>query len=169
LGLGTVEKGPALMDRIPTELRKPKARPVWTKQYQALLDFKAKHGHVEVSVKDTEYKSLYLWTQLQMNRYRNYSNGDKDCMSEDDIAKLKEVGLFSSDGKPAVRRFIPWSQRYQELVAFKKEFGKMKRKTRWGAILCCRSDMFLVDHVTFPGHCDVSMSAHKETHYKLAW
>lgn len=130
LGLGTIEKGPALMDRIPTELRKPKARPVWTKQFALLQAFKEKFGHLSVPAKEPEYAELYLWTQKQLNEYRNFCKGQKSTLNEDYIAKLREVGLCSIDGPPVEPKFVTWESRFQELCSFRKEYGERKEKRR---------------------------------------
>ena len=106
------------------ELRKPKSRPVWVKNYASLVEFKEKFGHVTVPKDDESYKKLYMWTLLQLNEYRKYCNGVESSMDENYIAKLKDVGLIT-DGQPVESKFTPWSERFEELKAFKKEFGPL--------------------------------------------
>jgi hypothetical protein len=122
LGVGSLEKGPALMERLPMELRKPKSRPVWVKHYASLCQFKEQCGHVTIPAKEPEYASLYLWTQKQLVEYRNYCNGVKSSLDENYLAKLKDVGLIT-EGQPVDSKFTPWSERFEELKAFKKEYG----------------------------------------------
>jgi Helicase associated domain len=128
IGLGTIEKGPALNDRIPTELRKPKSRPVWVKYFALLQAFYEKNGHAQVPAKEPRYAELYAWTQKQLYEYRNFCNGQKSTLNDDYIAKLQEVGLCNSDAPPVAPKHVTWESRFQELVNFKKEFGKGKRE-----------------------------------------
>jgi hypothetical protein len=96
-----------------------KKRTQWMKQFRKLEAFKEKHGHTKVTRSSGDH-SLYGWVQTQRNaRYK---------MPQWRREHLDEIG-FLWDAKQIAAVF--WQKRYDELVAFKEEYGHTRVSERW--------------------------------------
>jgi hypothetical protein len=61
----------------------------WEKFFNALLQFKAEHGHTDVpNTKGSKYKKLGVWVVLQRTNYRR-----KTFLSEERIQRLESIGF----------------------------------------------------------------------------
>lgn len=107
----------------PKQEKKP-----WTNQYEALVEFKTEHGHVDVPVHYQPNPPLYYWIGTQKQTYK------KGKMPEDRINLLTQIGFdFSAKGRDRPPRkgtrggnrpFLDpeeWDRLFLELEEYKEE------------------------------------------------
>jgi hypothetical protein len=82
-------------------------------RFQELVDFKAIHGHTNVPNKSGD---LGKWVSQQRTEFRYLKEGQYSCMTIYKIKKLESIGF-------EFRCRVPWDQRFQELVDYKKING----------------------------------------------
>ncbi|KAL7498301.1 hypothetical protein ACHAWT_008679 [Skeletonema menzelii] len=99
----------------------------WDNQFQAIVDFKVKHGHLKIPTNYEANPSLYFWIGTQRQSYKHGK------LSEERIHKLTELGLDLEiqqsrerpKGKsgPAFLSPNEWDRCFASLVKYKEEHG----------------------------------------------
>lgn len=92
-------------------------------RFQDLLDYKAAHGHCNVSSgksQNIKVRSLGKWCDHIRQAYRALERGEKPLvrLTKDDIACLEEIGF---EWKPS--KALSFDERFNDLVSFKSEYG----------------------------------------------
>ena len=66
----------------------------WQKKYNALLQYKEKHGNIIIGPSTKGIPGLYDWVHVQRKEYKKYQAGDdKALMYEQWVEKLNEIGF----------------------------------------------------------------------------
>ena len=66
----------------------------WQKKYNALLQYKEKHGNIIIGPSAKGWPGLYDWVHVQRKEYKKYQAGDeKALMYEQWVEKLNEIGF----------------------------------------------------------------------------
>lgn len=78
---------------VKSEKLLPKLKANWEKNYNDLLAFKKKHGHIIVGPKTQGISGLYDWIHVQRKEYKRYRAGEKSSMQPDRIEKLDAIGF----------------------------------------------------------------------------
>jgi len=93
----------------------------WEAQFTKLLEFIKVHGHSNISQHDKENERLGKWIKNQRYEYRKYHNKGlgPSRLGRDRIERLEAIG-FQWRLRP---ERIPWDDRFQSLVEFKKQYG----------------------------------------------
>ena len=88
----------------------------WEEMYQALLDYKNKHGHCRVPLNYADNPKLGRWVGHQRRMYK------KGKLDQDKIKRLEILGFVWKKvlGKSAD---IQWELMCQELINYRKAFG----------------------------------------------
>lgn len=90
----------------------------WGVMFQELIEYKLKHGHCNVKVKNnTEYPVLGTWVKTQRRRYKLISEGKKACLPQHRIDNLDSIGF------KWVEVGTHWDQRFLELLEYVAEHG----------------------------------------------
>ena len=89
----------------------------WKTLYEELLAYKETHGHCNVPQKDKSNPRLGSWVD-QMRK--SFKNGTLE-LKHDHIRKLNSLGFVWSVDKR--RPPVDWTTSYNELVAYKEEYG----------------------------------------------
>jgi hypothetical protein len=85
----------------------------WDTRYNELVAYKNEFGDCMVPQHYKENRKLGSWVHHQKVAWR------KGSLLADRRAKLEEIGFLTSNGQPDVS----WDTRYNELIAYKNEFG----------------------------------------------
>jgi len=88
----------------------------WMTKYKDLCDFNKEHGNFDISASH----ALYNWVQYQRKLY------DDDSLTQDRAELLLKINFeweMPSKKKNGIRASDIWATRYQELSAFKDEYG----------------------------------------------
>ncbi|KAL7537209.1 LOW QUALITY PROTEIN: hypothetical protein ACHAXR_007653, partial [Thalassiosira sp. AJA248-18] len=93
---------------------------LWHKQYEALVDYKKKHGNTNVPTEWPENQSLSIWVRTQRERHR------ANKVSADRLKKLRAIG-FDLIGVITGT----FEQRYKELVKYKNQYGECRVPLRF--------------------------------------
>ncbi|KAL3918447.1 MAG: hypothetical protein SGILL_004232, partial [Bacillariaceae sp.] len=120
----------------------------WRQQYQLLVDFVREHGHAKVpynypnegakvddNTRQDDAKanandsSFGAWVKRQQYQYKRYQEGKSSEMTADRIRLLNDAGMVWS------RREASFSDRMQELRAFKAAHGHINVKEEHNAAL----------------------------------
>ena len=109
--LGFVWHGQALI------IQQKKYDEIWEKNYHRLVKYKQANGKLQVSLKID--RSLQRWT---CDQRKKWIDGKLD---KDKKEKLSKIG-FPWDLNESY-----WINKYQELIAYKKEFGHTRVPWRW--------------------------------------
>jgi hypothetical protein len=89
----------------------------WNQRYQDLVEFRNTQGHCLVPLKYPEQPSLAHWIQRQRYQHRLKNDGKHSSMTDEREAALEDLGfIWDSHG-------ATWEERWNELVAFKDQFG----------------------------------------------
>lgn len=122
------------------------ARKSWDCQFQSLVEFKEKNGHMKVPTNYQPNPSLYFWIGTQRQSYKQQK------LSAERIEKLTELGVDLSiqqsrerpkgkvgskstieSSSPVAEKFDResylselWEKSYQEMVEYQKKFGNCK-------------------------------------------
>mmetsp|Transcript_6667 Transcript_6667/g.8428 ORF Transcript_6667/g.8428 Transcript_6667/m.8428 type:complete len:161 (+) Transcript_6667:2-484(+) len=93
--------------------------------FEALQQFKTKHGHTDVPGNYEVNPKLGDWVRRQRDGYccyqSGYHNGKCRGMNEDRIRRLKSIG-FDWVSKYTIKKQI-WNERFEELKQFKAKYG----------------------------------------------
>mmetsp|Transcript_2126 Transcript_2126/g.3267 ORF Transcript_2126/g.3267 Transcript_2126/m.3267 type:complete len:542 (-) Transcript_2126:127-1752(-) len=106
------------------ELRVPCS---WNNNYQKLVAYKEKHGHIKLPVRcpeDKELDSLCIWVAHQKARYKLYIHGEVKTKKPHRITALENLGI------EWVVKGTMWQQKYDELLVFKERHGHCMVPTR---------------------------------------
>ncbi|KAL7544024.1 hypothetical protein ACHAXR_013476 [Thalassiosira sp. AJA248-18] len=101
----------------------------WHTRYNLLKDFKQIYGHVEISEVALLFifHTLGLWVKTQLTLYRNGKEGKLPALSPERIRMLEEIGIAWGER----RKGIPWGDRFQALLDYKKRFGHVHVPWQW--------------------------------------
>ena len=92
----------------------------WGYWYEKLCEYKKKHGNLNIPASnDSEYKSLYTWTNNQ--RYRKSEKIGYPPLSSEQIEKLNEIG-FEWQLKSS------WDKAYEIAEAYYLKYGHLNLK-----------------------------------------
>ena len=98
----------------------------WEQRFQELVAFKKVHGHENVPRK---CGPLGKWVNSQRMQYRLWEQGKASKLTSERRQKLKDIGFVFS-----CHIMVPWDQRFQELVEFKKINGHDYVPTKSGSL-----------------------------------
>lgn len=116
-----------------TKIKKAKIKS-FDERFDALLAFKAKHGHCTVSTsrleRNKEYLSLGIWCDHIRRTYRLIQSNEISTqkimirLTQSNIQRLNEIGF---DWYPGDK--VGFEVRFKELLAFKAKYGHCNVKT----------------------------------------
>ena len=89
----------------------------WFAMYDALCDFRRRHGHCLVKQNFPEYPALAHWVKRQRYKYRLMVQGKTSSMTQERKEALDRIGFVWNSQEAG------WYERFQELVEFKKVHG----------------------------------------------
>jgi len=106
-------------------LFKPKVKThTWDERFQQLVAFKEKFGHCKVP---RLYKGLGKWIADQRGKYNDLKAGKKTNLTNEKAQRLSDLGMiwsiFKSPPREERAERKPWLARFEELLAYKEEFG----------------------------------------------
>ncbi|KAL3923634.1 MAG: hypothetical protein SGILL_001545 [Bacillariaceae sp.] len=90
----------------------------WSRQFQQLVEYKNRHGHVCVPHTSRDAPSLGRWVKRQRYQYKLFQDGRTgSTMTQDRIDALESIGFVweSHEGT--------WEARYRELQQFHQQYG----------------------------------------------
>lgn len=90
----------------------------WYMRYQELLEFKKQYGHC--NVKRTKNKTLGKWVANQRFHYKMRNDGKTSNLTAERIEALDKIGF---EWTVRTKDDRSWQERFDELVAFRKEHG----------------------------------------------
>jgi hypothetical protein len=96
-------------------------------KFQDLLEFKKKHGHLEVSQKNMEDRPLYQWCGRLRRYYKEWTVNKAPLpglyagLTEEGIQRLKEIGF-----RFEIPARLTFEERIEELREFKRKYGHMR-------------------------------------------
>jgi hypothetical protein len=91
----------------------------WNEQYQKLERYKEGHDNCLVPRDWHKDPKLSRWVRRQRIQYRLFQEGKKTSMTDEQIAKLQNLGFEWAPRGPAVE----WDERCQELEKYKERYG----------------------------------------------
>eukprot|EP00586_Coscinodiscus_wailesii_P007592 CAMPEP_0172521296 /NCGR_PEP_ID=MMETSP1066-20121228/292501_1 /TAXON_ID=671091 /ORGANISM="Coscinodiscus wailesii, Strain CCMP2513" /LENGTH=594 /DNA_ID=CAMNT_0013304195 /DNA_START=531 /DNA_END=2315 /DNA_ORIENTATION=- len=128
----------------------------WTDRFHQLLDFQRQFGHCNVPKGYANDPTLYTWVQTQRRQYtrsrqnrRQYSKKRVNDDQKERFQKLDSIG-FCWNTKNAL-----WKQRYEQLKAYKAQFGSCR--------VSLSSTLSLHDHKDNGNSCHSNEEMHMET------
>jgi len=98
---------------------------VWHTRYDALVEYKGKHGDTSVPLSHPDAK-LAIWVRNQRHQYRHLINGRYSSLTPERIRKLDEINF--DWGTPSE---VAWRQRYEQLVQYKSVRGDCSVPEVW--------------------------------------
>ncbi|KAL9182351.1 hypothetical protein ACHAXT_013003 [Thalassiosira profunda] len=119
----------ARMDALGFQWRLRDGKRQWGEWISALEEYKAEHGHVDVPLKYAKNAQLGGWVNNQRSEYRRFrrNKGETTGMTEERVKELEGMGF-----RWTVRESrTPWSQRFEELKAHKKQRGDCNVPNNW--------------------------------------
>jgi superfamily II DNA or RNA helicase len=93
----------------------------WERMFKELLEFKKRHGHVDVSQKSREYPKLAAWVAKQ--RFDKKKNRPILATRAHRLDDLGFTWAFSP--------VASWEQRFDELVAYRQKHGNCNVPQHW--------------------------------------
>jgi superfamily II DNA or RNA helicase len=93
----------------------------WERMFVELLEFKKKHGHVNVPQKSRKYPKLAAWVAKQ-----RFDKKKKRAVLAGRADRLDELGFTWAFSPVAT-----WEQRFDELVAYRQAHGDCKVPQHW--------------------------------------
>ena len=93
-------------------------REEWPRRYEELIAFKQQYGHCNVARNYAQNKALGRWVHKQKTYYKLLRQGKPSHMTAERQAALENIGF-----EWALNNTSPWQTRYEELIAFKKQYG----------------------------------------------
>eukprot|EP00978_Attheya_sp_CCMP212_P009002 scaffold21187_cov54-Attheya_sp.AAC.7 len=118
--------GPAAIPFILNNNKKRKHRS-WDDSFQELVDFKGTNGHTNVRQRSGP---LGTWVRTQREAFRRLKEVEHSPSTNDKREKLESIG-FVFKCRPTG---LPWDQRFQELVDFKKINGHANVPQKFGQL-----------------------------------
>eukprot|EP00536_Pseudo-nitzschia_multiseries_P016038 jgi/Psemu1/312710/fgenesh1_kg.1005_\ len=97
----------------------------WTEKFESLLEFREKHGHCLVPNCHPQNPALAQWIKRQRYQYKLKLEGKRSTITEERVQALEKAG-FIWDSHKAV-----WSERLEELKAFKRKFNHCNVPSRY--------------------------------------
>lgn len=70
-----------------------KLHDVWWQRYKELLEYKQKHGHLNIPMSDEETKKLANWSNNQRSQYKMMREGKSSQMTEHRARSLEKIGF----------------------------------------------------------------------------
>ena len=108
--------------------REPIVGGLWSEQFQQLCEYKVQFGHCAVPQRYSANPKLRHWVATQRNNYNMYQEGKPSPMTEERIRALQSVGF---NREPIVGGL--WSEKFQQLLEFKVQFGHCVVPQRYSA------------------------------------
>ena len=93
----------------------------WDRMYAAFLAFKEQHGHVNVN--STDKSDLAKWVGKQRYEYKLLKEDKHSHLTTSQLMKLQDAGFVFA---PRGSSYTSWSERLDQLRAFKAEKGHLK-------------------------------------------
>ena len=93
----------------------------WERMFKELLEFRARHGHVDVSQKSREYPKLAAWVAKQ-----RFDKKHNRPILRTRAPRLDEIGFTW-----AFAPMASWEERFDELLAYKKTHGDCNVPQHW--------------------------------------
>jgi len=93
----------------------------WERMFQELLEFKRRHGHVNVSQKSRDYPRLAAWVAKQ--RFDKKKNRP---ILATRAHRLDELGFTWAFSPP-----VSWEERFEQLVAYREQHGHCNVPQHW--------------------------------------
>jgi hypothetical protein len=97
---------------------------LWKDRYNELLNYKSEHGDCNVPYDHPENPRLSQWVKRQRHQYKLKKQGKYSNLSDDRQGLLGFVGFVWDS------RSSNWEQRFEDLRAFKKDYGHIKVSAR---------------------------------------
>ena len=95
----------------------------WADRVQMLRDFKEKNGNLKIPV---SHPDLGWFVSSQREEWRKRQEGHSTSLTDERYTDLNELGFVWVAGKrkgPVTQPRKSWEERYQELLAFRQEYG----------------------------------------------
>lgn len=92
---------------------------LWNQRYNDLVKFKKKYGHCNIPNPFPSAPKLRKWANLQRYLHKRRCQGENNVLRQDRIDALKKIGFRFAP----YNNQVPWQQRYDELLEFKKTYG----------------------------------------------
>ena len=89
----------------------------WESMFSMLIEYKEEHGDCLVARNDEKYKKLGSWVKAQRQQYRPLQKGKQSQITEERIAKLKEIGFVWNANEAA------WKAMFSALIDYKAKHG----------------------------------------------
>lgn len=133
--LGITEERILLLNGLSFAWSVQDSQAIWSQRYEELKAYKAENGDCLVPRAYAPNPRLAGWVGTQRARYRQFmevkkagkSNTSSVGMTEEKILLLNGLGFaWSAKVSP-----VPWSQRYEELKAYKEEKGNCMVPTQY--------------------------------------
>ena len=99
----------------------------WRRHFDALVEFKRVHGHLEVPKPYPSYPRLPDWLRAQKSYYIFKQDGKPNYMSDEREKLLSDLGV----NWPPKRVITSWETRYQELLNYRRQYGHVNVPWRW--------------------------------------
>lgn len=107
-------------------LSKSQLEPRWERQFQRLLEFRQRYGHVNVPQRYEGGRPLGKWVNLQRRNYRRHQDPTErpsSRMIQDRIRQLDAVGFDWNASYHQEELDKQWDAKFQELLAFQKVYN----------------------------------------------
>ena len=93
----------------------------WSDRFEELRAFSNHHGHVRVPKLYPENPQLGRWVSTQRTQYRNFKEGKKSKLNEEQVTQLEAVGFQWDDSKGHGPWVETWEKRFEELKQYQEE------------------------------------------------
>jgi hypothetical protein len=100
----------------------------WKDMYNQLLEFKQKHGHVNVPRQYDENPKLGTWVRHWRSAYRDYKRTNGQKGDPERMKCLESIGLVDDSTTGDANRHVntSWKDMYNQLLEFKQKHGHVK-------------------------------------------
>ena len=99
----------------------------WQRNFEALVEFKRIHGHLDVPKHYPAYPRLSEWVKTQITQYHAKQDGKKHLLSDEREKLMSDLGVQW----PPKRVTTSWETRYQELLNYKQQHGHPNVPWQW--------------------------------------
>lgn len=83
----------AALESVGFDWGKKLGESAWNSKFNALVDYKTKHGDCRVPTKWPQDKSLGRWVSMQRGHYKDFKAGRKTVITKERIKMLQEIGF----------------------------------------------------------------------------
>jgi hypothetical protein len=106
---------PTLEDKVQVEKKPRRSRRSWDENFQALVDYKQKHGNCNVPMRYKEDTALGHWVSIQRRNKLSMTLEKRKKLDE-----LEFTWVMKTGANPSPRN---WDESYQALVEYKEQHG----------------------------------------------